>query len=87
MDASLDPPDHPEVELAVIVHEGDDLDADEWARLDEALHTSKAELSRGEDAPLDQIRGDLSGEHGLGSTLHGDTASPRCSGARDARTR
>jgi hypothetical protein len=51
VDAPLDLPDDSEVELAVIFDEGDGLDAEDRARLDEALRVSKAELARGEAAP------------------------------------
>ena len=55
VDAPLDLPDDSEVELAVIFDEGDGLDAEDRARLDEALRVSKAELARGEAVPFDEI--------------------------------
>ena len=59
VDAPLDLPDDTEVELAVIVDEGDDLDEADRARLDEALRASKAELARGEAVPFDLILGEI----------------------------
>ena len=59
VDAPLDLPDDTEVELAVIVDEGDDLDEADRARLDEALRASKAELARGEAVPFDRILGEI----------------------------
>jgi hypothetical protein len=59
VDAPLDLPDDTEVELAVIVDDGDELDAEGRARLDEALHASKAEMARGEAVPFDQVLGEI----------------------------
>ncbi len=59
VDAPLDLPDDTEVELAVIVDEGDGLDAEDRERLDEALRASKAELARGEVVPFDQVLGEI----------------------------
>jgi hypothetical protein len=59
VDAPLDLPDDTEVELAVIVDERDDLDAEDRARLDEALRAAKAELSRGEVVPFDQVLAEI----------------------------
>jgi hypothetical protein len=59
VDAPLDLPDDTEVELAVIVDEGDELDGEDRARLDEALRASKAELARGEVVPFDQVLAEI----------------------------
>ena len=56
---ALDLPDDTEVELAVIFDEGDELDAEDRARLDDALRVSKAELARGEAAPLNEVLAEL----------------------------
>jgi hypothetical protein len=55
VDAPLDLPDDTEVELAVLLDDGDDLDAEDRARLDAALRASKAELARGEAVPFEQV--------------------------------
>jgi hypothetical protein len=59
VDAPLDLPDDTEVELAVIVDEGDRLDADDRARLHAALDASMAELARGEVVPFDQVLAEI----------------------------
>lgn len=59
VDAALDLPDDTEVELAVIVDDGDDLDAEDRARLEDALRASKAELARGEAVPFDDVLAEI----------------------------
>jgi hypothetical protein len=55
VDAPLDLPDDTEVELMVLVEEQDSLDADDRARLHEALRASLAELERGDVVPVEDV--------------------------------
>ena len=59
VDEPTDLPDDTEVELALILDEGDDLDDDERARLHAALRISEAEAERGEVYPLEQVLAEL----------------------------
>lgn len=59
VDAPLDLPDDTEVELAIIADEGDELNAEERTRLDEALRVSKEELARGEVVPFDLVLAEI----------------------------
>lgn len=51
--------DETEVTLAVIVEDGDNLDAEDRARLHEALRASADELDRGEVFPMEQVLAEL----------------------------
>lgn len=59
VDEPVDLPDDTEVELAILIDEGDDLDAEDRALLNEALHASKAELARGEAVPFDEVLAEI----------------------------
>lgn len=59
VDAPLDLPDGTEVELAVLVEDTGELDAEDRARLEEALRTSKAQAARGEVIPFDDVLAEI----------------------------
>lgn len=60
VDDPIDLPDDTEVELAVVVSDGDELDSEERARLHADLLEAMAEVDRGEDVPMDQVLAELS---------------------------
>ena len=59
VDEPMELPDDTEVELAVVVDEGDDLDSEQRARLHADLLQAMAEVDRGEDVPMDQVLAEL----------------------------
>jgi hypothetical protein len=59
VDEPVSLPENTDVALAVIPDDGDDLDAEDRARLHEALRISAAELERGEVFPIEQVLTEL----------------------------
>lgn len=59
VDEPLDLPENTVVQLAIIIDEGDDLDAEDRALLDESLRTAKAQLARGEVVPFDEVLAEI----------------------------
>lgn len=59
VDEPIELPDDTEVELSVVVDEGDDLDHEQRARLHADLLEAMAQVDRGEDVPMDDLLDEL----------------------------
>ena len=70
---------------AIIIEEGDDLDPEDRARLDEALRASKAELARGAERGADDKRARPTGRGGDASLASATMAWADAAQARKAR--